>query len=218
MYPLSHLFPFNLLTPLSPLNLLTPLNSPMFTGIIEATAPILERSLSGLKIQRPALFDDTKIGSSICVSGVCLSVTDFDDESMTFDVVEETWERSNLGNLQEGSKVNLERALSVNGRFEGHIVQGHVEGVGRTSSVEHRTSNAFLTVALLEDMIKNCVQKGSIALDGVSLTIASIEGTSVTVALIPHTLEHSTLGLVQEGDSMNVETDVLGRYVRTIMK
>ncbi len=333
----------------------------MFTGIIEAMAPVKSKTDQQFVLERPLQFDDIKIGSSICVSGACLSVIQFDDSTFTFDVVPETWAKTKLGDLKEGDQVNLERALPADGRFEGHIVQGHVEGTGRVVStsiprplppeeegenekigrrkitpknilffsremrrmptkaekvlwkqlrydrlgvrfrrqfpiggyildfycssirlgievdgdihnrdnqkildkdrqqhlekeqklkivrftnhevitdidsvitrvkqsiknspppleeglgVEAKTSGEgefVLTICLPEDMLCFVVPKGSIAIDGVSLTVAKVDGDKCSVALIPHTREQTTLGKLKEGDHVNIETDILIR-------
>jgi len=201
----------------------------MFTGIVEALASVQERTESTLKVELPASFDDISIGASVCVSGACLSVTQFDDSSMTFDVVTETWERTKLGSLKKDDKVNLERAMQMSDRFDGHMVQGHVEGIGigdwntwdlelgeqkSKSQIPNPKSHPLLVVRLPEDLIVHCIPKGSITLDGVSLTIASVKDNEITVALIPHTLENTTLGLLKEGDKVNIETDMLVRAVQ----
>lgn len=179
----------------------------MFTGIIEATARVLAVDDRGLMVERPPSFDDIAPGSSIAVSGACLTVAQMDEQSLWFDVVDETWDRTNFHALVAGDRVNLERAMQQGDRFDGHIVQGHVEGTGTVVLQKH----GQLIVEVLADLMANIVPKGSIALDGVSLTAASIEGNRITVALIPHTLEHSTLGELQKGDRVNVETDVMTR-------
>ncbi|MDD3896492.1 MAG: riboflavin synthase [Candidatus Peribacteraceae bacterium] len=182
----------------------------MFTGVIEATGIVKEKTEGGLRISRPDAFTDIRIGSSICVSGACLSVIACDAQSMTFDVVPETWERTKLGSLQAGDVVNLERALSAQGRFEGHIVQGHVEGVATVQ--EFRAG--VLTITLPDTLVEYVFLKGSVAIDGVSLTVADIRGNACAVALIPHTIRETTLGELKEGDLVNVETDILVRAVR----
>ena len=179
---------------------------PMFTGIIEATAAILDPSPTTFTIERPGSFTDITIGSSICVSGVCLTIVEFDDASMTFTVVEETLKKSTLGSFKKGDRVNLERAMKAGDRLDGHVVQGHVEGTGKVVAPPPQ-----LTVSIPKDLQKFVIPKGSIALDGVSLTIAEIDEDRVTVALIPHTLEHTTLGALKKGDRVNVETDMLLR-------
>lgn len=184
----------------------------VFTGIIEATAPVIEKSDSTLKVERPPQFDDIRIGSSICVSGVCLSVIAFDEQSMTFDVMGETWEKSKLGSLKAGDQVNLERAMKADGRFEGHVVQGHVEATGRVERGMLKEESA-ISIGVPQNLLKYIVPKGSITLDGVSLTVVSIDQNICTVALIPHTVENTTLGSLSEGNLVNIETDVMGRYI-----
>lgn len=187
----------------------------MFTGIVETTAKILTKSDSGLIVERPAMFDDIAIGSSISVGGICLSVVEFDDTSMRFDVVPETFAKTNLGGLMTGDYVNLERALRADGRFEGHVVQGHIEGTADVAEIRKQKTGAELLLSIPEDIMAFVIPKGSIAVDGVSLTVASVEGNGCTIALIPHTLERTTLGDLQQGDRVNIETDILGRTILT---
>ncbi len=180
----------------------------MFTGIIEATGKILEKTESTLSVERPVLFDDIMIGSSIAVAGVCLSIVRLDDTSMSFDVVQETLAKTNLGMKKVGDRLNLERALAASGRFDGHIVQGHVEATGTVQN-----AGPLLTVDIPNELRHFIIAKGSIAIDGVSLTVVSMEHTLCTIACIPHTMEKTTLGSLQPGDIVNIETDILGRYV-----
>ncbi|MDA0238069.1 MAG: riboflavin synthase [Proteobacteria bacterium] len=187
----------------------------MFTGIVEATAHIIDPDPRRFRIGRPASFDDIRIGSSIAVSGVCLSVTALDVDSMEFEVIPETLGQSKLGRLKRGDMVNLERAMKADARLDGHIVQGHVEGTGAISDMRHE--GGVLFIKLPKELIKNIVHKGSIAIDGVSLTVASIKGEEISVALIPLTLKETTLGLLKAGDAVNVETDVLLKYAKNIL-
>ncbi len=184
----------------------------MFTGLVEATAPILEKRQKELVIKRPDFFDDVNVGSSISVAGTCLSIARLAGEAMAFDVVDETWSKTKLGDLKVGERVNLERAMKASDRLDGHIVQGHVEGTGKVMLQKH----GQLIVELPPELFVNVVPKGSIAIDGVSLTIASIEANRITIALIPHTLEHSTLGTLQKEDRVNIETDVMRRYAQRV--
>lgn len=184
----------------------------MFTGIVETTAPVLERTDARLTLARPAMFDDVKIGSSIAVNGVCLTVVVLNKEDMAFDVVGETWRRTNLGELLVGNTVNLERAMPANGRFEGHVVQGHVEGVATVKEWKEDGQWKVLVLEVPQELLPYITEKGSIALDGVSLTVAGFKGNEVSIALIPHTLEVTTLGHRQKGDLVNVETDILAHY------
>jgi riboflavin synthase len=187
----------------------------MFTGIVEATAKILKKSDDSLVIDRPSTFDDIKNGSSISVSGVCLSVVQFDDTSMTFDVVPETFARTTFNGLTSGDYVNLERALRADGRFDGHVVQGHVEGTAEVAQIRKKKTGAEVVLSMNDELATCMIPKGSVAVDGVSLTIATAEGNGCTIALIPHTLEQTTLGDLQQGDLVNIETDILGRTILT---
>jgi riboflavin synthase len=189
----------------------------MFTGIIESTGAILQKSDTQLTVERPASFDDLKLGASIAISGVCLTVVEMSETQMTFDVVAETWSKTKLGDLQVGDLVNLERALRADGRLDGHIVQGHVEEVGIVTNGKRQTTNDKLHLQLPKELLPFVVQKGSITLDGVALTVTQIEGDTISVALIPETLERTTLGRLQNGDRVNVETDILGRYIHAML-
>jgi riboflavin synthase len=185
----------------------------VFTGIIEATAAILERTDSNLMLERPTMFDDIRIGSSIAVSGACLSMVTFDDRSMTFNVVPETWKKTKFGSLQKGDRVNLEQAMRADGRFEGHVVQGHIEGVGEVVGKDDQG----LSIRVPSELVLLMVPKGSITLDGVSLTIASLNDDLCTVALIPLTLAQTTLGSIAIGDHVNIETDLIGKYIQRML-
>lgn len=184
----------------------------MFTGIVETTAVVLQKTDDSLTVARPVSFDDIKEGSSIAVNGVCLSVVSFDVRSMHFNVVGETWRRTNLGSLKEGSPVNLERAMPASGRFEGHVVQGHVEGTANVVEWKQDGQWKLLVLALPQQLVPFVTEKGSIALDGISLTVAGLSGDRCTIALIPHTLEVTNIGERQPGDAVNVETDILAHY------
>ena len=204
----------------------------MFTGIVETTTPILEIFNEGMLLQRPLVFENLVIGESIAVSGVCLSLIEYNDETMRFDVVNETWNRTTLGQKKTGDYVNLERSLAVGDRFDGHVVQGHVEGVGviaPTPNVkrsllarqaglggeeENTTKGTFLSVRIPPKIAPFVIPKGSIAIDGVSLTVAKCSDDTCSIALIPHTKKQTTLGLLQAGDEVNIETDMM---VRTII-
>ena len=161
--------------------------------------------------------DDIKIGDSISVNGVCLTITDTMKDFFCMDLVEETLDKSNLGDLKEGDFVNLERAMKVTDRFGGHIVQGHVESLGVILEKQVQDDEAILSVGLDPEWLRYCIPKGSITLDGVSLTIAKIEGNIIEVALIPHTLKNTTLGLKDKTDTLNIETDVIGKYIDRLL-
>lgn len=181
-------------------------------------AEVAGKTKNTLLLFKPKTFSDLKIGMSICVSGACLSVTEYNDQILKFDVMEETWEKTKLGSLKQGDKVNLERALPVSGRFDGHIVQGHVEGVGEVIKMKNGKMQCEFTINIASGLAKYVVSKGSIAIDGVSLTVAELAGDCCRVALIPYTMENTTLGSLKAGERVNVETDILGRYFHAIIK
>ncbi len=186
----------------------------MFTGIIEATAKVTAQESGRLTLERPASFDDVRLGSSIAVSGVCLTVRGMNATSLTFDVMPETLRKTTIGDWVMGDVVNLERALPAHGRFEGHVVQGHTEGTTEVMGVEQREGDVRLTVRIPQALRRVVIPKGSICLDGVSLTVADVGPGSCTVALIPMTLTATTLGSKRVGDRVNIETDIL---VRTLL-
>lgn len=185
----------------------------MFTGIVETKAKILERTPDGLVLARPKTFSDLKRGDSISVSGTCLSVVGMDDEMMAFDVVEETWSKTKLGALHRDDFVNVERSMPANGRFEGHIVQGHVEGVATVlaNGDEGHGAGWLLVLEMPGHLLPAVIFKGSISVDGVSLTVAALNEHLCTIALIPHTLQETTLGALKPGDAVNIETDMFLR-------
>jgi riboflavin synthase len=157
------------------------------------------------------------IGGSIAVNGVCLTAVDAPQGQVAFDLVAETLDRSTLGGLQPGDPVNLERPMPANGRFDGHIVQGHVDGVGEIRGIEPVGEGKRMRVRVPDELARYLVEKGSVTIDGVSLTVAGIEGGVLEVALIPHSLEVTTLGLRTVGEKVNLEIDVLAKYVEKLL-
>jgi riboflavin synthase len=157
--------------------------------------------------------DGAPIGASIAVNGACLTVVEATPTQVVFEAVRETLDRTSLGDLRTGSRVNLERALRADGRLDGHIVQGHVDGTGRVRALERRADDVRLAVECAPELAKQLVPKGSVAVDGVSLTLVSVSDTGFDVALIPHTLAETNLGDRRPGDRVNLEADVLGKYV-----
>ena len=153
----------------------------------------------------------------MAVNGICLTVVDFDRRRFTVDVMNETWRRTSLGVLRHGSGVNLERALPVNGRFGGHIVTGHIDGTGSISSVRREGNAVWYRIAARNEILEGIVEKGSIAVDGLSLTVAEVTGRDFSVSIIPHTLAQTVLGEKRVGGVVNLENDVLGKYVRNMM-
>lgn len=193
----------------------------MFTGIVEemGTVTQIHKTDTGKQfiITANAIMDDLKVGDSINVNGVCLTVTTHNENSFNLDLVRETLKKSNLGDLKNKSLVNLERAITLSTRLGGHILQGHVETVGVIMDKVLSGGGATLSVGIDPRFMRYCISKGSIALDGVSLTIASISENIIKIALIPHTLEMTTLGSKNVGDSLNIETDIIGKYIERLM-
>ena len=193
----------------------------MFTGIVEELAQIKSIEPKS-KVIRYAIFsevvvDDLKIGDSISVNGVCLTIVKRGKDSFCMDLVEETLNKSNLGELKVGDFVNLERAMKVSDRLGGHIVQGHVETLGVILEKQMQDEEAILSVGLDPEWMRFCIPKGSITLDGVSLTIARINGNIIEIALIPHTLENTTLGIKGKSETLNIETDIIGKYIDRLL-
>ena len=193
----------------------------MFTGIIEEVGTI-DKIANGSKsavlfIKASKVLEDTKLGDSIAVNGVCLTVTSMEGDIFTADVMAETLRRSSLGNLSKGSKVNLERAMAANGRFGGHIVSGHIDGTGRIASMVREDNAVWVEINAPAEILKFIVMKGSIAIDGISLTVAGLAEESFSVSVIPHTGEETTLLKKGAGDIVNLENDVVGKYVDRLL-
>jgi len=188
----------------------------MFTGIIRELGRVaaVERADQGvrLRIHAPQTAAGVSAGDSVAVNGVCLTVTENGDSVLAFDAVPETLRRSTLGRLEEGFGVNVEPALEAGDPVGGHFVQGHVDGVGRV----RRVTDEGLEIEAGPEIIRYCVEKGSIAVEGVSLTIAALDEEGFTVALVPHTREMTTLGGVAKGDELNLEVDMLAKYVERL--
>jgi riboflavin synthase len=194
----------------------------MFTGIVEQIGTVVEVSENetGRRMTLAGSgLDGIPVGASISVNGVCLTAVVVENGTVALDVIPETLQRSNLGALTADARVNLERPMPASGRFDGHIVQGHVDGVGEVTSVTtDPAGGVVMTVLVPEDLRHYLVEKGSVTIDGVSLTVAGITEQGFTVALIPHTLEVTTLGLRKPGDEVNLEMDVLAKYVERLLK
>ena len=192
----------------------------MFTGIIEEIGVIknLKKTSDGMTlfIEGKKVTSDTTLGASIAISGVCTTVTSYKDGIFSVDIMEESLDRSNLKYLSVGDRVNLERALSVSGRLDGHIVSGHVDGMGKSIKVEKRGFSHEITIALSGDLLKYVVEKGSIAIDGTSLTVAAVSDDDFKVDIIPHSGENTTLLEKPIGSEVNIEVDVLAKYVEKI--
>lgn len=193
----------------------------MFTGIIEQVGTVEEMAENEvgrrLVLTAPGI-GALPIGASISVNGACLTAVETTDDAVSVDVIPETLQRTNLGNLVPGNQVNLERPMPANGRFDGHIVQGHVDGVGIVSGIDTTDDGGVLmTIETPDSLHRYLVEKGSVTIDGVSLTVASLTGEGFAVALIPHTLQVTTLGLRNQGDTVNLEVDVLAKYVERLL-
>ena len=189
----------------------------MFTGIVEERGTAVRAEGPRLAVRGPRVSDDAEIGASIAVSGVCLTVVDRTDDVVSFDLAPETLERTTLGDLAQGDRVNLERPVTMLTRLGGHVVQGHVDGVGTVRSVQPAEGGSVMRIEVPDGLSRYLVEKGSIAVDGVSLTVASADADAFDVALIPHTLEATTLGERDEGDRVNLEVDILAKYVERIL-
>lgn len=164
------------------------------------------------------ILEGTKIGDSICVNGVCLTVTSLSSSGFSADVMNETLSRSNLGFLKKGSFVNLERAMSANGRFGGHFVSGHIDGTGTILKMKNDGNAVWIYVSCSSEILNLIVEKGSIAIDGISLTVASVSEKDFSVSVIPHTRSETNLLSKKEGDTVNLENDIIGKYVERLMK
>ncbi len=194
----------------------------MFTGIIEEMGVVraVKRGANSslLSIGADVVLADLKIGDSVAVNGVCLTATTVDSGGFTADVMHETLNRSSLGALSVGSPVNLERAMAANGRFGGHIVSGHIDGTGRILSVRRDDIALWYTIEAAPALLRYIVEKGSIAIDGISLTVAAVTDRDFSVSLIPHTASVTLLGRKRPGDIVNLETDIIGKYVEKLMQ
>jgi riboflavin synthase len=186
----------------------------MFTGIVEELGRVLSREGERLVVRSSAAGSDAAVGDSISIDGVCLTVVGRDGDALSFDISEETFERTSLGTLRPGSPVNVERPATLASRLGGHLVQGHVDGVASVAAVRPEGAGGVrLSVQLPSELLRFVVEKGSITLDGVSVTVAAVRGDVIDVSLIPHTLRVTTLGSARDGDPVNVEVDVVAKYV-----
>lgn len=190
----------------------------MFTGIIEEVGKI--KNIQGgtnykLTIGASKILEDIHLGDSIAVNGICLTAIKWDNGSFTVDVMRETLERTSLHRLRAGSFVNLERALAANGRFGGHIVSGHIDGTGEIINIRRDANAVWYKIKTSEKIMEFIIEKGSIAIDGISLTVAKVDRSAFYVSVIPHTLENTILLRKKTGDIVNLENDIVGKYIKS---
>ena len=190
----------------------------MFTGIIEEVGKI--KNIQGgtnykLTIGASKILEDIHLGDSIAVNGICLTAISWDNGSSTVDVMRETLERTSLHKLRAGSFVNLERALAANGRFGGHIVSGHIDGTGEIINIRRDANAVWYKIKTSEKIMEFIIEKGSIAIDGISLTVAKVDRSAFYVSVIPHTLENTILLRKKTGDIVNLENDIVGKYIKS---
>ncbi len=196
----------------------------MFTGIVEEVGKVVKIEQRGenrrITIEAPNTPKELKTGHSVSVSGVCLTALDITKKSFCADLAPETWTRTSFSRMHEGALVNLELPMKADGRFDGHIVQGHVDGVGQLIEFERisDSDNWWLHIEIPSEIERYTVFKGSISIEGISLTVAKLEGKRCTIAIIPHTVELTNLGSLKPGDPVNLEADVIAKYVEKMMK
>ena len=194
----------------------------MFTGIVEETGILKSIRASSrearLQIACKKVLEHTDIGDSISVNGICLTVVSLQETCFEADVMEETLRRSSLGSLQTGAMVNLERAMAADGRFGGHLVSGHIDGTGTVVGIEPRANAVWFTIRAKEPQLRYIVEKGSVALDGVSLTVANVTEEEFQVSVIPHTIQVTALKQKKPGDLINIECDMVGKYIEKLFR
>ncbi len=189
----------------------------MFTGIVEETGVVAKCNASSLFIKANKILSGTQLGDSIAVNGVCLTVTNLTKDGFYADVMPETFSRSNLGELTAGSQVNLERAMAADGRFGGHIVSGHIDGTGKITKIQNDGNAVRFWIAADIKILRLIVEKGSITVDGISLTVVSVDDSNFSISIIPHTLAETILGTKRVGDTVNLENDIIGKYVERLL-
>ena len=188
----------------------------MFTGIVEEVGTVAEVSPGHLTVGAATVLDDLKVSDSICVNGTCLTVTEIDAEQFSVDVVPETLRRTNLGRLSPRDPVNLERSMRADGRFGGHIVQGHVDGTGTVEKIATDGDATLVSFTAPPEIMRYVVEKGFVAVDGTSLTVVNCDNRTFTVTIIPYTRENTVFGARDVGDVVNLETDIMAKYVERL--
>ena len=189
----------------------------MFTGIVEEVGIVSKITNNGMTVKALRVLSDVKLGDSIAVNGTCLTAVSFSNSEFSVDLSPETMRRTSLSQLTEGSRVNLERALSASDRMGGHIVQGHVDATGRITSIKPDGDSIIFRVRIPKRLDKYIVEKGFVAVDGISLTVVKRGASSFTLAVIPYTLENTNLAVLSEGDWVNLEADILAKYVESLL-
>lgn len=189
----------------------------MFTGIVEEMGIVSKITNNGMTVKASRVLSDVKLGDSIAVNGTCLTAVSFSNSEFSVDLSPETMRRTSLSQLTEGSRVNLERALSASDRMGGHIVQGHVDATGRITSIKPDGDSIIFRVRIPKRLDKYIVEKGFVAVDGISLTVVKRGASSFTLAVIPYTLENTNLAVLSEGDQVNLEADILAKYVESLL-
>ena len=190
----------------------------MFTGIVEELGSVAVVNGRRVTIACRTVREGSPVGASVAVNGICLTVVERPSDGLAFDLSEETLARTALSGMRPGDRVNLERAVTLASRLSGHLVQGHVDGVGTVERLDGAEGGVMLAVRVPDDLRRYLVDKGSVAVDGVSLTVAALDGDTFSVALVPHTLAVTTLGSVRPGDRVNLEIDVIAKYVEGLLR
>jgi len=189
----------------------------VFTGIVEEVGIVSKITNNGMTVKALRILSDVKLGDSIAVNGTCLTAVSFSNSEFSVDLSPETMRRTSLSQLTEGSRVNLERAISASDRMGGHIVQGHVDATGRITSIKPDGDSIIFRVRIPKRLDKYIVEKGFVAVDGISLTVVKRGASSFTLAVIPYTLENTNLAVLSEGDQVNLEADILAKYVESLL-
>ena len=189
----------------------------MFTGIVEEMGIVSKITNNGMTVKALRILSDVKLGDSIAVNGTCLTAVSFSNSEFSVDLSPETMRRTSLSQLTEGSRVNLERALSASDRMGGHIVQGHVDATGRITSIKPDGDSIIFRVRIPKRLDKYIVEKGFVAVDGISLTVVKRGASSFTLAVVPYSLENTNLAILSEGDQVNLEADILAKYVESLL-
>lgn len=194
----------------------------MFTGLIEETGMVagIERMTDGLRltIEAGKILEDISVDDSICINGACQTVVKFNQDSFTVEAVGETLDKTTFSKLKPGTTVNLERSLTLGKRLGGHLVQGHVNGVGSVKQWQSRGDNYLLEIQLPPDLMRYCIREGSVAVDGISLTISGISPATIQINVIPHTVKRTTLQHIKIGDEVNIEVDVIARFIEKFLE